>query len=98
MKLRRCQHLRTRCIHGDEILQAMKVYLRWWKPEKLRRQRCLDCGRALERDAVCVILGKDIHVLHVRRGKPSGTVVCDCSIHNITRLGAAHADDCPAGG
>jgi hypothetical protein len=22
--------------------------------------------------------------------------VCNCSIHDITRLGAAHADDCPA--
>lgn len=48
-----CQHLRTRCIHGDEGWARMKVYLRWWKEPVIRRQACLDCGTALDRDPIC---------------------------------------------
>ena len=51
----RCQHLRTRCIHGDEVWARMKVYLfRFWKQDVIRRQSCLDCGRALDRDPICL--------------------------------------------
>lgn len=85
---KRCLHQNTRCIHGDEILRAMKVYtFRVWKSEIVYRQRCLDCGKALDRDAICTITGKDVHEQLV-----SG---CFCSVHDITRLGAAHADWCP---
>lgn len=90
MLFKRCRHLNRRCIHGDEIWQAMKVYpFLWWKQAQLRRQRCLDCGKALDRDAICTITGKDVHVEY-------GEGVCNCSAHDITRIGAAHADDCPA--
>jgi hypothetical protein len=34
----------------------MKVYLRWWKDPVIRRQACLDCGRALDMDPICVDL------------------------------------------
>lgn len=36
---RRCEHLRTRCTHGDEIIER-----------NFCRQVCLDCGKALDRD------------------------------------------------
>lgn len=49
-----CKHERTRCIHGDEGWARMKVYtFRWWKESIVRRQSCLDCGRALDRAAIC---------------------------------------------
>lgn len=52
--MRKCQHLRTRCIHGDEGWARMKVHvLRWWKGSVVRRQSCLDCGRALDRGPIC---------------------------------------------
>jgi len=54
MALLRCKHENTRCIHGDEIWARMKVYyLRWWKEPVVRRQACLDCGAALDRNAIC---------------------------------------------
>lgn len=57
-KFRRCQHLHTRCIHGDEGWDRMKVYtLRWWKEPVIRRQACTDCGHALDRPAICTIYG-----------------------------------------
>jgi hypothetical protein len=40
-----CRHERVRCIHGDEVLQAMTT----WRA-RVRRTRCLDCGRALDRN------------------------------------------------
>lgn len=59
---KKCQHLRTRCIHGDEINWRVKTYVfRFWKDEEVRRQSCLDCGRALDRVAVCTGTGRDIH-------------------------------------
>lgn len=39
-----CRHEHTRCTHGDEIIARMS-----WRGV-LRRQVCLDCGRALDRD------------------------------------------------
>lgn len=39
-----CPHVRVRCIHGDEIIRRMT-----WRGT-LRRQACLDCGAALDRD------------------------------------------------
>lgn len=33
-----CKHLRTRCVHGDEIIGR-----------RFRRQVCMVCGRALQR-------------------------------------------------
>jgi hypothetical protein len=52
---RRCKHERTRCIHGDEGWARMKVYtLRWWKGSVVRRQACIDCGAALDRDPLCL--------------------------------------------
>jgi hypothetical protein len=55
----RCQHTRTRCIHGDEIWARTKTFLRWWKEPIIRRQACLDCGTALDRDLpdICTITG-----------------------------------------
>lgn len=38
-----CAHERTRNIYGDEIIHRMS-----WRG-KIRRQVCLDCGRALNR-------------------------------------------------
>ena len=55
-----CKHERTRCIHGDEGWARMRVYtLRWWKGSVIRRQACLDCGRALDRSLpdVCTVTG-----------------------------------------
>lgn len=53
-----CKHKRARCIHGDEGWARMKVYtLRWWKEPVVRRQSCLDCGRALDLPAICVVTG-----------------------------------------
>lgn len=49
MRLRRCPHDRVRCIHGDEINQAM-TYLDALTGAPARRARCLDCGRALIQD------------------------------------------------
>jgi hypothetical protein len=49
-----CPHLNTRCIHGDEINNACG-----------RRQRCLDCGKALKDvPAICTATGKDLHEWH----------------------------------
>lgn len=54
--LNKCEHLHTRCLHGDEITHRMKVYtFRFWKPDIIRRQACLDCGAALDRVAICSI-------------------------------------------
>lgn len=51
---RRCQHLRTRCIHGDEGWARMKVYVwRFWREAVVRRQSCLDCWVALDRGPIC---------------------------------------------
>lgn len=87
--LRRCQHRNTRCIHGDEILDRMKVYIvRFWKDEVVYRQACMDCGKALDRPPICA----DGGLIHIHRELSNQ---CDCSVHDITRLGAAHADDCP---
>ena len=58
----KCAHLRTRCIHGDEITHRMKVYpFLWWKSEVIRRQACLYCGAALDRSAVCTATGEELH-------------------------------------
>jgi hypothetical protein len=57
-----CLHFHTRCLHGDEIWARMKVYLfRFWKPEVVRRQVCMDCGEALDRPAICTATGLDQH-------------------------------------
>lgn len=57
-----CKHEQTRCIHGDEGWARMKVYtLRWWKEPVVRRQSCLDCGRALGRAAICVLTDTSQH-------------------------------------
>jgi hypothetical protein len=53
----KCQHLNRRCIHGDEIVQASTI-------RKVRRQRCLDCGRPLHLPAICTLTGKNIHEAH----------------------------------
>jgi hypothetical protein len=59
---RNCQHLRTRCIHGDEINARMKVYIiRFWKHEVIHRQICLDCGKPLNREAICTVVDMDQH-------------------------------------
>lgn len=59
---RRCGHLTTRCLHGDEITHRMKVYaIRFWKPEVIRRQVCLECGAALDRSAICAATGENLH-------------------------------------
>lgn len=56
MGRRGCLHLRTRCIHGDEIVMAMKTFLfRWWKGPVIYRQVCLDCNASLERLAICTL-------------------------------------------
>lgn len=58
-----CKHLHTRCIHGDEINWRAKQYVfRFWKPDVLRRQLCTDCGKALDRVAICTATGEDRHV------------------------------------
>lgn len=58
-----CNHQRTRCIHGEEINYRTKVrYFRFWMMEIINRQACLDCGKALDRDAICTRTGKDLHV------------------------------------
>jgi hypothetical protein len=65
LRRKHCEHLNTRCIHGDEILARMKVYLfRFWKEEVLYRQSCLDCGKALDRLAICTATGQDLHEWH----------------------------------
>jgi hypothetical protein len=38
-----CPHERVRCIHGDEIHQTTRAFLR----PTIARTRCLDCGKAL---------------------------------------------------
>jgi hypothetical protein len=45
---RRCEHLRYRCVHGDEIRNL-----------GYRRKVCLDCGKALKGDLpiYCSITG-----------------------------------------
>jgi len=45
--LTRCEHARTRCLHGDEVLQHMTRHT-------APRQICLDCGRALDRGPLCL--------------------------------------------
>jgi hypothetical protein len=52
-----CPHLNTRCIHGDEINQVSIG-------NRIRRQRCLDCGKALDRAAICTLTGLDVHEAH----------------------------------
>ena len=60
MKLKRCKHMRTRCIHGDEIWARAKVRL--WYESKVFRQICLDCDKPLDRDAICGVTGRgDLH-------------------------------------
>jgi hypothetical protein len=54
IKQLRCAHLNTRCLHGDEINH-------YARGNTARRQLCLNCGKALDRDAICTISGKDIH-------------------------------------
>lgn len=57
-----CPHNRTRCLHGDEINARTKVYIwRFWKPDVVRRQACLECDAALDRTAICSATGRDIH-------------------------------------
>jgi hypothetical protein len=61
-RIKHCSHLHTRCLHGDEINQWIKVYiLRFWKQEVVRRQSCLNCGIALDRPAICTATGEDLH-------------------------------------
>lgn len=90
MRLRRCQHLNTRCIHGDEINAYAKIYIiRYWKDEVVYRQLCLDCGKPLDRDPLCEVLDDpDIHEWNVKG-------ICACSIHDIERIGESHAPWCP---
>jgi hypothetical protein len=58
----KCQHQRTRCLHGDEITARMKVHVfRFWKPDVIYRQVCRDCGAALKRPAICTVTGEDWH-------------------------------------
>ena len=54
----RCLHARVRCIHGDEINQAMTL-LDAWLNRPYRRARCLDCGKALLHGlpATCTVTG-----------------------------------------
>ena len=60
--MKRCQHLHTRCIHGDEGWARMKVFmLRWWKEPIVHRQACLDCGKALDRGPICTVTGSCRH-------------------------------------
>lgn len=62
LSFRKCEHLHTRCLHGDEIHDRMKVHvLRFWREEVIRRQICTDCGAALDRRAICTTTGEDIH-------------------------------------
>lgn len=61
-KRRPCPHLRTRCLHGDEINARMKVYtFRFWKETEHPRQVCRDCGRGLNRLAICTSTREDLH-------------------------------------
>jgi hypothetical protein len=48
-----CQHEAVRCIHGDEIIGRMRRGV-------FRRQACLVCGRALDRDlpVLCFFTGQ----------------------------------------
>ena len=82
---RRCKHERVRCIHGDEILMAMTVYR-----ARIRRQRCLDCGRALDRGLPdpCTVNGQP-HA-RVEDGHGSTWVKCGpgCDLH-VVRPGEA---------
>jgi len=60
---RKCEHLRTRCIHGQEIIDMGKYYIvRFWKEDVVRRQMCLDCGKPLDRKAICTATGEDVHI------------------------------------
>lgn len=43
----RCKHIRTRCIHGDEIWMRMS-----WTG-KVYRRACLDCGKRLNLPPLC---------------------------------------------
>lgn len=49
-----CKHENTRCIHGDEGWARMTM----WRGI-VRRQACLDCGRALDRGLpdICTTTG-----------------------------------------
>lgn len=68
MRFRRCQHERTRCIHGDEGWWRMKVYVfRWWKQSVVYRQACLDCGAALDLPPLC----STYPGTHVKNGAPA---------------------------
>jgi len=59
----RCKHLKTRCIHGDEINDRSKVYLRWWKDTIVYRQLCLICGASLDRSPICSVF-LDTHQIY----------------------------------
>lgn len=70
---KRCEHLRRRCIHGDEGWARMKVYvLRWWKEAVVRRQVCLDCGAALNLGPICS-KNPGQHVIDDRVSRPGVT-------------------------
>lgn len=57
-----CGHFHTRCLHGDEIMARLKVYvIRFWKTDELPRQLCLDCGDSLNRQAICTATGLNQH-------------------------------------
>lgn len=59
---RKCKHYHTRCVHGDEINYLMKIYIiRFWKQGVVYRQVCTDCGKPLDRTAICTALGHDLH-------------------------------------
>jgi hypothetical protein len=50
-----CHHIKTRCIHGDEINARTKVFLRWWKDDIVYRQLCLLCGAPLPIPPICSV-------------------------------------------
>lgn len=83
MKLfKRCEHLRTRCLHGDEIWARMTVYtLRFWKDNVINRQLCLDCGKPLNREAICTLTGYDVH------NQYAGIVAIEHGFYRCKQLG-----------
>ena len=58
-----CSHIKTRCIHGDEINDRAKVYLRWWKDAIVYRQLCLMCGKPLDLPPICSVF-PDTHQIY----------------------------------
>jgi hypothetical protein len=69
---RQCRHLRTRCIHGDEGWARMT----WWRGI-VRRQACLDCGRALNRGPICTRFGRCYH---------EGEWIDDATDHEVAEM------------